>query len=53
MNDRWQKSLEAAAAAYDTPLPWERGASRAAMIARRKAKSEESHKERRMEVRRA
>lgn len=38
MKNRWHKSLLAAAAAYDTPLPWERGAARQAMIARRKAK---------------
>jgi len=36
MKDRWQKSLEAAVAAYDTPMPWERGAQRAAMISRRR-----------------
>ena len=38
MKSRWQKSLEAAVAAYDTPMPWERGATREAMAKRRKAK---------------
>ena len=37
MNDRWQKSLEAAVAAHDTPMPWARGAMRKEMFARRKA----------------
>lgn len=41
MNDRWQKSLEAAVAAYDTPMPWERGTQRQALIARRKLKIDE------------
>lgn len=35
MKNRWQKSLEAAVAAYDTPMPWARGNLREAMIARR------------------
>ena len=35
MKNRWQKSLEAAVAAYDTPMPWARGSLREAMIARR------------------
>ena len=38
IKSRWQKSLEAAVAAYDTPLPWERGETRDAMITRREAK---------------
>ncbi len=41
MKSRWQKSLEAAVAAYDTPMPWARGDMRNAMIARRRAKAEE------------
>jgi len=39
MKSRWQKSLEAAVAAYDTPMPWERGATRKAMISRRKERA--------------
>ena len=35
MKSRWRKSLEAAVAAYDTPMPWARGSLREAMIARR------------------
>lgn len=50
MKDRWQKSLEAAVAACDTRMPWERGASRSAMIARRKAKSEDTSNERLREI---
>lgn len=46
MKTRWQESLEAAAAAHDAPMPWERGASRQAMIARRKAKADEDRNER-------
>lgn len=41
MKSRWQKSLEAAVAAYDTPMPWERGATRKAMISRRKERANE------------
>ena len=41
MKSRWQKSLEAAVAAYDTPMPWERGATRRAMISRRKERANE------------
>lgn len=41
MKDRWQKSLEAAVAAYDTPMPWARGGIREAMIARRRQKAVE------------
>lgn len=37
MKNRWHKSLLAAANAFDTPLPWERGTARQAMIARRRA----------------
>ncbi|MEJ6402633.1 hypothetical protein [Yoonia sp. 2307UL14-13] len=44
MNDRWQKSLEAAVAAYDTPMPWERGTQRQALIARRRFKMDEIRK---------
>ncbi|WP_342078534.1 hypothetical protein [Yoonia sp. SS1-5] len=36
MKDRWQQSLEAAVAAYDTPSVWKRGTQRQALIARRK-----------------
>lgn len=39
MKDRWQKSLEAAVAAHDTPMPWARGDARKLMIARRKAQA--------------
>ena len=39
MKSRWQKSLEAAVAAYDTPMPWARGDMRKAMIERRQSKS--------------
>jgi hypothetical protein len=35
MKSRWQKSLEATVATYDTPMPWARGSLREAMIARR------------------
>ncbi|MEL6639760.1 MAG: hypothetical protein AAFN63_17295 [Pseudomonadota bacterium] len=41
MKSRWQKSLEAAVAAYDTPMPWARGDIRKAMIARREMKANE------------
>lgn len=40
MKSRWQKSLEAAVAAYDTPLPWARGDIRKAMIERRELKAD-------------
>ncbi len=40
MKSRWQKSLDAAVAAYDTPLPWKRGDIREAMIARRQLRAE-------------
>ncbi|MGJ8621516.1 MAG: hypothetical protein ACSHW1_01990 [Yoonia sp.] len=36
MKNRWQKSLDEAVAASDTPMPWTRGATRQAMIFRRK-----------------
>ncbi|EBA12588.1 hypothetical protein [Roseobacter sp. CCS2] len=39
MKSRWQKSLEAAVAAYDTPMPWARGDIRKAMISRREMKA--------------
>ena len=44
MNDRWQKSLEAAVEAYDIPLPWQRSTQRQALIARRKLKIDEIRK---------
>jgi hypothetical protein len=50
MKNRWQKSLDAAVALYDTPMPWARGEQRKAMIARRSAKST-SVKPRRIQVR--
>lgn len=53
MNDRWQKSLEAAVAAYDTPMPWERGTQRQALITRRKLRIDEILKERAEERRQA
>jgi hypothetical protein len=42
MKSRWQKSLEAAVEAYDTPMPWARGEMRKAMITRRVAKENRS-----------
>lgn len=53
MKSRWQKSLEAAVAAYDTPMPWARGQMRNEMIARRKQKAEGGQKLRLVAVRRA
>ncbi|WP_411890251.1 hypothetical protein [Yoonia sp. SDW83-1] len=53
MNDRWQKSLEAAVAAYDTPMPWERGTQRQALITRRKLRIDEILRERAEERRQA
>jgi len=44
MKSRWQKSLEAAVAAYDTPMPWARGEMRNAMIARRRGEVAEIRK---------
>jgi hypothetical protein len=53
MKSRWQKSLEAAVAAYDTPMPWARGQMRNEMIARRKQKTESGQKIRLVSARRA
>ncbi|MDX8347658.1 MULTISPECIES: hypothetical protein [unclassified Cognatiyoonia] len=53
MKSRWQKSLEAAVAAYDTPMPWERGDIRQAMIARREARAEEARETQAADARRA
>ena len=53
MKNRWQKSLEAAVAAYDTPLPWARGEMRTAMIARRQAKANDIIEPRRVQARSA
>ena len=53
MKSRWQKSLEAAVEAYDTPMPWERGEKREAMIARREAKIKVVRLPRNSEPRRA
>jgi hypothetical protein len=53
MKDRWQKSLEAAVAAYDTPMPWQRGDIRQAMIMRRHAQAAEAREEHSAEPRRA
>lgn len=47
MKSRWQKSLEAAVAAYDTPMPWARGDIRKAMIARREDKANSNAEPRR------
>ena len=38
MKSRWQKQLEAAVAAYDTPMPWARGEQRKSMILRRQSR---------------
>lgn len=53
MKSRWQKSLEAAVAAYDTPMPWARGDIRQAMIARRQANEDNAHETHNAEARRA
>ena len=53
MNNRWQKSLEAAVAAYDTPMTWARGEMRNAMISRREAKVNENSQPHTVEARRA
>lgn len=53
MKSRWQKSLEAAVAAYDTPMPWARGENRKAMITRREAKPIDPSKIRRLKPRQA
>jgi hypothetical protein len=44
MKDRWQQSLEAAVAAYDTPMPWARGETRKAMFSRRKNSVKQAQK---------
>ncbi|WP_439156283.1 hypothetical protein [Yoonia sp.] len=51
MKDRWQKSLETAVAACDTPMPWERGAARQSMIARRQSAREEASSDTRQKSR--
>ncbi|MFA8440722.1 hypothetical protein [Yoonia sp.] len=53
MKSRWQKSLEAAVAAYDTPMPWARGDMRKAMIARRDVKTNSNVQPRRVIARSA
>ena len=53
MKSRWQKSLEAAVAAYDTQMPWARGETRKGMITRRTAKSVDVSKIRRIKPRQA
>ena len=53
MKSRWQKSLEAAVAAYDTPLPWERGEVRQAMIARRQERLDKTRNNQMVVARRA
>lgn len=53
MKSRWQKSLEAAVEAYDTPMPWSRGDIRNAMIARRQARANDDAQPRIAEVRQA
>ncbi|MEL6681900.1 MAG: hypothetical protein AAFQ09_04560 [Pseudomonadota bacterium] len=53
MKSRWQKSLEAAVVAYDTPMPWERGDIRQAMIARRQTRLQGSYDAQHADIRRA
>jgi len=53
MKSRWQKSLEAAVAAYDTPMPWARGDVRKAMIARRQREANDNVKPSKVEARSA
>jgi len=53
MKSRWQKSLEAAVAAYDVPMPWARGENRKAMIERRASKPVDVTKIRRIKPRQA
>jgi hypothetical protein len=53
MKSRWQKSLEAAVAAYDTPMPWARGDIRNAMIVRRKHEANDNVKPSKIEARSA
>lgn len=52
MKDRWHKSLETAVAACDTPMPWERGAVRQSMIARRQSARDEASKDHHPKARR-
>ncbi len=51
MKSRWQKSLEAAVATYDTRMPWTRGQTRQEMITRRAAKPVDAQKIRRIKPR--
>ena len=51
MKSRWQKSLEAAVATYDTRMPWSRGEARKEMITRRTAKPVDVQKIRRIKPR--
>ena len=51
MKSRWQKSLEAAVAAYDKPMPWARGETRNTTITRRAAKPVDVTKIRRLKPR--
>ncbi|MEM8536236.1 MAG: hypothetical protein AAGF56_00085 [Pseudomonadota bacterium] len=53
MKSRWQESLEAAVAQYDTPMPWARGDIRKAMIARREEKAREEREIQSMDARTA
>jgi len=53
MKNRWQKSLDAAVAAYDTPMPWARVSKRKEMITRRVAKTEKPREIRRLKPRAA
>lgn len=53
MKSRWQKSLEAAVDAYDTPMPWARGDVRNAMIARRQQKANDNTQPRKVQIRTA
>ncbi|MBE0414478.1 hypothetical protein [Yoonia sp.] len=45
MKNRWHISLQAAVDEFDTALPWERGASRKAMIARRNIMTDHASKD--------
>lgn len=53
MKSRWQKSLDEAVAAYDTPMPWARGATRNAMISRRQERANDDRKPAQSEARSA
>ncbi|SFS03824.1 hypothetical protein SAMN05444714_0608 [Yoonia litorea] len=53
MKSRWQKSLEAAVATYDTQLPWTRGNARKEMTARRVAKPVDPSRIRRLKPKQA